>query len=121
MRDAASGNKGPPRSLTPRNHWEEYMRAIIIALLSASTLSLAACGGKGDDKLGEQAQEAMENRADAVDAAADNMTGAAEDATEAHADAIRDAGDAKEERIDDSDVNADKLTPEQRKAIVNPN
>ncbi|MCZ4343383.1 hypothetical protein O4H52_17340 [Sphingomonadaceae bacterium G21617-S1] len=97
------------------------MRAIIIALLSASTLTLAACGGKGDDKLGEQAQEAMENRADAVDAAADNMTGAAEDATEAHADAIRDAGDAKEERIDDSDVNADKLTPAQKKAIVNPN
>lgn len=94
------------------------MRIAIIAATSALCLSLAACGGKGDDKLGDQAQEAMENRADALDATADGMTGAAKDATEARADAIREAGDAKEEAIDDADVNADKLTPAQKNEIV---
>ncbi|RYD94563.1 MAG: hypothetical protein EOP61_21430 [Sphingomonadales bacterium] len=97
------------------------MRIVMLAAVSALSLTLASCGGKGDDKLGDQAQEAMDNKADAMDAGADNMTGAAEDAMEARADATREAGDAKEEAIDDSDVNADKLTPEQKKAVVDPN
>lgn len=96
------------------------MRTILIVAALGCALPLMACGGKGDDKLGEQAQEAMENRADAIDASAENMTGQAKDITEARADAVRDAGDAKEERIDDSDINADKLTPAQKKAIVDP-
>lgn len=97
------------------------MRISTIAILAAAAIGLAACGGKGDDKLGDDAQKAMDNRADAMDAAADNMTGAAEDAMEARADAVRDAGHAKEERIDDSDINAKKLTPAQRKEVVDPN
>ncbi|MES2495941.1 MAG: hypothetical protein V4618_07495 [Pseudomonadota bacterium] len=97
------------------------MRKLMMSAALAAALTVAACGGKGDDKLGEQAQEAMENKADAMDAAAENMSGPAEDAMEARADATRDAADAKEERIDDSDVNADNLTPEERKATVNPN
>lgn len=94
------------------------MRIALLAAVSALSLTLAGCGGKGDDKLGEQAQESMENKADAMDAAAENMTGAAEDSMEARADATRDAGAAKEEAIDDSDVNAAKLTPAQRKAVT---
>ncbi|KKC27407.1 hypothetical protein [Sphingomonas sp. SRS2] len=97
------------------------MRILMLATMTAAALSLAACGGKGDDKLGDQAQEAMENRADALDVAADNMTGAAEDATEAKADAIRETGDAKEEAIDDADVNADAMTTSQKKAVVDGN
>ena len=87
----------------------------------AVALAISACGGKGDDKLGDQARQAMDNEADAMDAAADNMNGPAADAMEARADATRDAGEAKEKRIDESDVDATKLTPEERNAVVAPN
>ena len=90
------------------------MRTIMIATIAAATLALAACGGKGDDKLGEQAQEAAENKADAMDAAADNMTGPAKAGMEAQADATREAGEAKEERLDDADVNADAMTAAEK-------
>ena len=96
------------------------MRKIWIGAL-APALLLAACGGKGDDTLGEQAQEAMENRADAMDAAADNMTGPAADMMEANAEATRDAGKAKEEAIDDADINADAMTPAEKNAVINGN
>lgn len=85
------------------------------------SLALAACGGKGDDKLGEQAQEAMENKADRMDAMADNMSGTAEDMMQANADATREAGEAKEEAIDRSDVNADAMTPAEREKVINGN
>ena len=89
------------------------------AFLGASCIALAACGGQGDDQLGEQAQEAAENRADAMDAAAENMSGTAEDMMEANADATREAGEAKEEAIDESDVNAAAMTNAQKEAIIN--
>jgi hypothetical protein len=60
-----------------------------------------------------------ENKADALDAAADNTSGAAEQSLEAQADATRAAGDAKEEAIDDADVNAHAMSNEQKSAIVN--
>ncbi len=87
----------------------------------ALSLSLAACGGKGDDKLGEQAQEAAENKADKLDAMADNASGTAEDLLEAKADATREAGEKREEAIDESDVNADALSPETKAKLVNGN
>ena len=87
----------------------------------AMSLALSACGGKGDDKLGEQAQEAMENKADQMDAMADNMSGTAEYMMQANADAMREAGEAKEEAIDRSDVNADALSKAEREKIVNGN
>ena len=97
------------------------MRKTWIGALAPALLLLAACGGKGDDKLGDQAQEAMENKADAMDAAADNMTGPAADMMEANAEATRDAGKAKEEAIDDADINADAMTPAEKNAVINGN
>ena len=97
------------------------MRILMTTAALAMALAVSACGGKGDDKLGDQARQAMDNKSDAMDAAADNLSGPAADAMEARADATRDAGEAKEERIDDSDVDATKLTPEQRNAAVAPN
>ncbi|PHR97578.1 MAG: hypothetical protein COA80_07360 [Leeuwenhoekiella sp.] len=96
-------------------------RASIIAAAVGFSLALAACGGKGDDKLGEQVQEAAENKADKMDAMADNMSGTAKDMMQANADATREAGDAKEEAIDDSDINAEALTPAERAKIIKGN
>jgi len=90
-------------------------------MLGTSLLVLAACGGNGDDKLGEQAQEAMENRADNIDALAENMSGTDQDVMETKADATREMGDAKEEAIDDSDVDAEAMTQAQKDALVNAN
>ena len=96
-------------------------RTITFACVASLSLALVACGGKGDDKLGEQAQEAMENKADKMDAMADNMSGTAEDMMQAKADATREQGEAKEEAIDESDINADALSTAQREKIVNSN
>lgn len=95
------------------------MKISMMTGVAAACLALAACGGKGDDQLGEQAQEAMDNQADALDAAADNSSGANADVLEAQADAAREAGEDKEEAIDDSDVNADAMTNSQKEAVVN--
>jgi len=96
-------------------------RTSIIAAAIGLSLALAACGGKGDDKLGEQVQEAAENKADKMDAMAENMSGTSEDLMQAKADATREAGEAKEEAIDDSDINADSLTPAEREKVINGN
>ena len=95
------------------------MKMMLKAVAGAGLLALAACGGQGDDSLGENAQEALENKADALDAMADNTTGTQEDALEAQADALREQGEAKEEAIDDSDINADAMTDAQKNAVVN--
>ena len=95
------------------------MKRLITACLAASTLALAACGGDGDDKLGQRAEDAAENKADTLDAAAENASGAQADALEDQADATREAGDAKEEAIDNTDVDTDDLTEGQKNAMVN--
>lgn len=87
--------------------------------LGAGLFALAACGGNGDDALGEQAKEAMDNRADAMDATADNMTGSDQEVMETRADATREMGEAKEEAIDDADVDADEMTQAQKDSLVN--
>lgn len=96
-------------------------RTSTLAAIVGLSLALAACGGKGDDKLGEQTQEAAENKADKMDAMADNMSGTAEDLMQAKADATREAGDAREEAIDESDINAAALTPAERAKVINGN
>jgi predicted small lipoprotein YifL len=85
--------------------------AFTAAILAVSALSLAACGGKGDDKLGDQVEQAADNNAAALEATADNL--------EDRAEAIRDNGEERSEAIDDADVNADALTNGQKAAVIN--
>jgi len=85
------------------------MRKISFALVGAAALALAACGGQGDDSLGENVQENMENAADTLDEAADNASGAEAANLENQADALREAGDNAEEAIDEADVQANQV------------
>lgn len=80
------------------------MRNLLTIALGGTMLMLTACGGQGDDALGDNVADAAENRADGLEDAADNASGAQEDALEAQADIIRDTGEAQEEAIDDADV-----------------
>jgi hypothetical protein len=83
------------------------MNKMSFAIVGAAALALAACGGKGDDTLGEQVQENYENAAENLDAMADNTANSAEAAAlENQADALKAEGDRKEEAIDEADVNA---------------
>lgn len=95
------------------------MAKLLIAGLGA--LALSACGGNGDDKLGQDAQDAAEARADNLDAEADNSSGSREDMLEAQADTEREIGEEREEAIDDSDVNAEAMTAQERERVVNGN
>ena len=82
------------------------MKKLSFAVVGAAALALAACGGRGDDSLGENVQENYENAAENLEEAADNATGAEADRLENQADALREEGEAKEEAIDKADVNA---------------
>ncbi|MGU3390011.1 hypothetical protein [Sphingomonas sp. M1A8_2b] len=88
------------------------MKKLAIAtMIAAIALPLAACGGKGDDKLGSQVEKAADNRADALEAAADNL--------EDQAKAVRKDGDQQADAIDDADVNAQAMPQAQKDALVN--
>lgn len=85
--------------------------AFTAAALALTALSLSACGGKGDDKLGDNIEKAADNRADALEARADNL--------EDQADLIRHKGEAQSDAVDDADVNAQAMPAEQKAALVN--
>ena len=96
------------------------MKALLAVALGASALALSACGGNGDDALADNVEDAAEMQADNLEAVADNTTNeVAADSLDAQADAVREAGDAKADAIDDSDVNAEAMTPAQKEAVVN--
>jgi hypothetical protein len=82
------------------------MNKLSFALVGAASLALAACGGQGDDSLGENVQENYEAAADNMEAMSDNTTGAEAATLENQADALEAEGARKEEAIDDADVNA---------------
>jgi hypothetical protein len=93
------------------------MNKMSFALIGAASLALAACGGKGDDSLGENVQENFDAAADNMEAMADNTTGAEAATLENQADALEAEGARKEEAIDDADVNA--ANPAEANAAVN--
>lgn len=83
------------------------MKKLSFAIVGAAALALAACGGKGDDALGDNVADNYDAAADNLDAAADaTANGATADALENQADALREEGEDKEEAIDAADVNA---------------
>lgn len=73
-------------------------------VLAAAGLTLAACGGKGDDAAGDKVASDADAAATTMENQADSMNGAAADQMNAQADAVRDAGAQAEESIDDADV-----------------
>ncbi|MBB5684457.1 hypothetical protein [Sphingobium boeckii] len=86
------------------------MKTVFKSMAIASLVALAACGGKGDDALADNVEEAADNAADNLDAMADNTTNeAAADSLERQADTTREVGEAKADAIDDADVNAAAL------------
>lgn len=95
------------------------MKNLIKAMAGAGFLALAACGGNGDDALGDNAAEAAEAKSENLEAMADNTSGAQADSLESQADAVEEAGEQREEAIDDADVNAQAMTPAQKEAMVN--
>ncbi|PSJ43093.1 hypothetical protein [Allosphingosinicella deserti] len=83
------------------------MKFMLKAAVGASLLALAACGGQGDDSLGDNVADNADAVADNVEAVAENTTNeAAADSLEENAEAIRENGQAQEEAIDDADVKA---------------
>ncbi len=81
------------------------MKSLLTAALGAAALSLAACGGQGDDAAGDNVADAAEAQAENLEAAAENTTNEAQsDALEEQADAVEENGAAAEEAIDDADV-----------------
>jgi hypothetical protein len=83
------------------------MNRLVKFTVIAGFAALAACGGKGDDSLGENVAAAYDNTADQLDTMADNTTNAVqEESLENQADALREEGKQKEGAIDEADVNA---------------
>ena len=93
------------------------MKKISFALVGAASLALAACGGQGDDSLGENVQENYENAAENLEGMAENTSGVQAETLQNQADALEAEGDRKEEAIDDADVNAQN--PVESNAAVN--
>jgi len=82
------------------------MKKLSFAIVGAATLALAACGGQGDDALGDNVNDNYEAAADNLEMMADNATMPGEAAAlENQADALEAEGDRKEEAIDEADVN----------------
>ena len=83
------------------------MKKLSFALVGAAALALAACGGKGDDTLGDNIADNYEPlptiwmQRPTIPPMRWKPT-----SLENQADALREEGENKEEAVDDADVNA---------------
>ncbi|MDQ3481888.1 MAG: hypothetical protein M3448_00495 [Pseudomonadota bacterium] len=95
------------------------MKIMFTPIAAAFVLTLGACGGSGDDSLGDNAADAAEAQSENLEAQADNASGAQEEALRDRAETVEEAGEEREEAIDDSDVDASRLSADQRNALTN--
>jgi hypothetical protein len=77
----------------------------------AALLSLAACGGQGDDAAAENVEQAFENSAEQLEAAAANASGETQERLEDEAEVMRETGEAAADAIDDADLNTQAPLP----------
>jgi hypothetical protein len=82
--------------LRTNNEGIHPMKTLLVPALGAAMIGLAACGGQGDDTMGD-------NVADQAEAVAENLEA---NGMDAQAEAVEEAGEAREEAIDEADVNA---------------
>lgn len=95
------------------------MKNILKLAAASAFLALAACGGSGDDAMGDNVADAAEAQAENMEAMADNMSGPAAEGMEAQAEAVAEEGERKEEAIDDADVEAENMSPAQQNQVAN--
>jgi ribosomal protein L12E/L44/L45/RPP1/RPP2 len=85
------------------------MKLHAIAALAIIAAPLAACGGRGDDTLGDNVETVAENKSDALESVGN----------EAGADAVEEKAEATSEAIDDADVNTEMMSEGQKAAVAN--
>ncbi len=85
------------------------MKFHAIAALAIIAAPLAACGGKGDDSLGDNVETVAENKADALEAVGN----------EAGAEAVEEKAEDTSEAIDDADINTQSMTEGEKAAVAN--
>ena len=96
------------------------MKSLMKVALVPMLLAVAACGGKGDDSLGDNVADTYEAQADNVEELADNATTErAQETLENKADALREQGERKEGAIDRSDVDTRGMSAAQKEAVGN--
>lgn len=80
-------------------------------LIAPALLSLAGCGGEGDDAAAENVKQAFENSAEQLEAAAENASGATRERLEDEAEVMRETGEAAADAVDDVDLNTATTLP----------
>ncbi len=86
-------------------------------VLAAMAVPLAACGGKGDDRLADRVEDAADNRADALEMQSDRLESQAE-ALDERAEQVRKTGERRADAIDAADPNAKAMSGDRKDMIA---